>query len=127
MSKKALGAFVAGAAVGAALGVLYAPKKGSETREDIKNLLNDLWEKAKEIKFEDVKEIVTKKLKEIKQELSELDREKVVAIAKEKAAKLKATIEELIEYAKEKGLPAVEKTAIKLKDKTLEITKGITN
>lgn len=127
MSKKALGAFVAGAAVGATLGVLYAPKKGSETREDIKNLLNDLWEKAKEIKFEDVKEIVTKKLKEIKQELSELDREKVVAIAKEKAAKLKATIEELIEYAKEKGLPAVEKTAIKLKDKTLEITKGITN
>lgn len=127
MSKKTVTAFVAGAAVGAALGVLYAPKAGSETREDIKNLLNELWAKAKEIKFDDVKEMVTRKIKEIKQELSELDSEKVVAIAKEKAARVKEKIEDLIQYAKEKGLPAVEKTANKLKAKTNEITKEITN
>ncbi len=121
MSKKALKAFVAGTVVGATLGVLYAPKKGSETREDLKNLVNDLWEKAKEIKFDDVKKAVTKKIEEIKKELKELDKEKVVAIAKEKAAKLREKVEELIEYAKEKGLPAVEKAAKKLKLKTEEI------
>ena len=41
MSKK-FGAFVAGVAVGATLGVLYAPKKGSETREDLKELFDEI-------------------------------------------------------------------------------------
>jgi len=40
---KGLGTFVAGVALGAAIGVLYAPKKGSETREDLKELLEDNW------------------------------------------------------------------------------------
>lgn len=127
MNKKTVAAFVAGAAVGATIGVLYAPKKGSETREDIKNLLNELWDKAKEIKFSDVKEMVKNKIKEIKQELSELDKEKIIAIAKEKALALKEKIEELIEYAKEKGLPSVEKTANKLKIKANEMTSRFTN
>ena len=31
-----IGKFLAGAAVGAGLGILFAPKSGKETREDIK-------------------------------------------------------------------------------------------
>jgi gas vesicle protein len=55
---KVVGALVLGAAVGAALGVLFAPKKGSETRQDIadnakkmtKNLKNKFQGQVDELK-----------------------------------------------------------------------------
>ena len=50
--KSGIGKFIAGAAVGAGLGILFAPKKGSETRKDLKNKLDELIGKAKEIDVE---------------------------------------------------------------------------
>ena len=41
MSKKSgVGKFIAGAVLGAGLGILFAPKKGSETRKDLKEKLD---------------------------------------------------------------------------------------
>ena len=37
---KGFGKLFAGIAIGAGLGVLFAPKKGSETRRDLKNCWN---------------------------------------------------------------------------------------
>ena len=87
MSKKksGLGKFLAGAAIGAGLGVLFAPKKGSETRKELKQKFDELLAKAKEIDIDEVKETIENKIEEIKAELEDLDKEKVLKIAKKKA------------------------------------------
>ena len=119
------GKFIAGVAVGATLGVLFAPKKGSETRQDLKDLLDEIIGKIKDIDIQDVKDALSNKISEIKRSISELDKEKVLEIAKEKGAILKEKCEELIAYAKEKGIPAVEKNARELKEKASAVTKEV--
>ncbi len=125
MSKGGVGTFVTGVAVGAALGILFAPKKGSETRQDLKELFDELIAKMKDIDIQDIKDAVANKIADIKKSLSELDKEKILEIAKEKGALLKAKCEDLIQFAKEKGIPAVEKTAKELKNKTVAVTKEV--
>ena len=119
------GKFIAGVAVGATLGILFAPKKGSETREDLKELIDEIINKIKDIDMDDVKDAISNKIAEIKQSIAELDKEKILEIAKEKGAILKEKCEELIAYAKEKGIPAVEKTAKELKEKASVVTKEV--
>ena len=41
MSKKGLGKLVLGAGIGASLALLFAPKKGSDLRNDIKKKINE--------------------------------------------------------------------------------------
>lgn len=117
--------FVAGVLVGTAIGILYAPKKGSETREDLKNAFDNLVQKVKNLDAQDVKDAVSNKIADIKKSLSELDKEKVAEFAKAKAALIKEKCEDLVTYCKDKGIPAVEKAAVDLKDKTVTTTKKI--
>ena len=120
-----LGKFLAGAAIGAGLGVLFAPKKGSETRRELKQKFDELVAKAKEIDIDEVKENIENKVEEIKAELEDLDKEKVLRIAKKKAKEIETKANELLNYAIEKGTPVLEKTASTVKEKTIEVTKQI--
>lgn len=123
--KGGIGKFIAGAVVGGALGVLFAPKKGSETRKDLTNKLKELVDKVKDIDKEEVKEAFFEKVDKIETELKELDKEKALKIAKKQAKKLKDASEDLLSYAKEKGTKALEKTAEEVKEKVIVVTKEI--
>lgn len=109
MNKK--GKFILGAAIGAALGVLFAPAKGSETRKVLKTKLEELTRKVKEIDLEEVKVLFDDKIEEIRLELEDLDQEKVVKMAKKKASQIKTKLNELVELAKEKGTPILQDAA----------------
>ena len=51
-NKDTLLAFIAGAAIGAALGILFAPKSGKETRYDLKKFGEGLADSLEDIKEE---------------------------------------------------------------------------
>ena len=79
MSKKSgVGKFIAGAAIGAGLGILFAPKKGSETRKKLKEKIDDMVIKIKSVDAEDIKNMFEEKVEEIKTELEDLDKEKTL-------------------------------------------------
>ena len=121
--KSGFGKFIAGALVGGALGVLFAPKKGSETRKDLSKKIKELIEQVKEIDMEEVKDAFFEKIENIETELKSLDKEKVLKIAKQKAKDLKQLSEDLLKYAKEKGTPVLEKAANDVKEKIIEVTR----
>ena len=121
MKKNNAKPLLAGLALGAGLGVLFAPKKGSETRKDLKDKMDELLDKVKNMDKVEVKENIEKRIAELKSDLEDLDKEKALKIAKEKAKKIQDKAEELVEYAIEKGTPVLEKTAKEAKEKTIEI------
>lgn len=120
-----LGKFILGALVGAGLGILLAPKSGSETRRELKEKMTELLNKAKDIDMEDIKNTISIKVDEIKCELEDLDREKALKIAKKKGNDIKKKCEELVELAKEKGTPILENAANEVREKTIEAVKEI--
>ena len=123
--KKGYGKFVLGALVGAGLGVLFAPKAGSETRKELKEKMSVLLNKVKEIDVEEVKESISLKIDEIKEELSDLDREKVLKLAKEKGNDIKEKCEELVQLAKDKGTPVLAGVANDVREKAVMVTKEV--
>lgn len=123
--RSGFGKFLAGAAIGAGLGILFAPKKGSETREDLKRAIDDMIARIKDIDIEEVKIEFEAKLYEIKEELEDLDKEKVLKIAKKKAKQIQNAVEELVEYTVEKGTPMLEKSADMVREKAIATTKEV--
>lgn len=121
MKKGKIGALIAGIGIGAAAGMLLAPKSGEETRKDIKNQAKKLGNKVKDIDLNEVKENLVRDFDKFKNEMKDMDKEKAMKLAKEQGTKLLNSCEDLINAAKEKSVPMIEKTAKDIKKKLSEM------
>ena len=102
---------VLGMGIGLSLGILFAPKKGSETRRDLKNKMLDLVSSAKELSVNDISKMVEDKINEIRKDLNDLDKEKVLKIAKKKSEDIKKKCQDLVDLA------------IEVRDSTINVMK----
>ena len=126
MSKKSgLGKFALGAGLGAAFALLFAPKKGSDLRKEIKKKIDAFMADVEDLTVAEIKEEFTNKVEEIKKGIEELDKETVVKAAKKKGEELKKQAVELVNLAKEKGTPVLEGVAEDLKEKTISVAKEV--
>jgi gas vesicle protein len=88
--------FLTGAAVGAAIGILYAPDKGINTRDKLSYRL-DKYREMLESLLEDIAEG-----KELGLSTAKSDGEKVISSAKVKAEQLLSDVDELLSQIKHK-------------------------
>ena len=122
---KGLEKFLLGAAIGAGIGILFAPRSGKETRKILKDKMDDLVKRAKELDKEEVKIAIETKIKDLKEGIKNLDKETVVAAAKKQGKVIRDKAEELVNYVKEKGTPVMEKTADSIRQKAIDVTKEV--
>lgn len=126
MSKKrGFGKFLGGLALGAGLGLLFAPDSGENTRKVLAKKIDDLLKKVKEIDADEVKDELLYRAETLQAELATLDKEKAKEIALKKAQDIKAKAEDLYKYAIEKGTPIVEKAADEVRKQALKVVKDI--
>lgn len=95
-----LGKFIAGIGIGTVIGMLCAPKKGSELREDLKEKSQDLYDKAQNMTKDDVETLINNAIEEIKLAIDEFDVEEFKEASVEKLAEIKTKLEELAKSVK---------------------------
>ena len=125
MSKKGLGKIALGATVGAGLALLFAPKKGSDLRRDIKKKIDDIIKDVDQMKVEDIKKEFKDKVEEVTNGIEDLNKEKVLKAAKKKGKELQDKAEDLVKLAKEKGTPVLEKTAKDVKKQAANVCREV--
>ena len=125
MSKKGFGKFLGGLAIGAGLGILFAPDKGENTRKLLAKKIDELLKRVKEIDIDEIKDELLYKVEKLQAELATLDKEKAKEIALKQAKKIKEKAEDLYKYAIEKGTPVVEKAADEVRRQALKVVKEI--
>ena len=95
-----IGKFIAGIGIGTVIGMLLAPKKGSELREDLKEKSQELYDKAQNMTKEDFEDLINNTIEEIKLSIDEFDVEEFKESTGTKLAEVKVKLEQLASSVK---------------------------
>jgi hypothetical protein len=90
-----LGKFIAGLGIGTVLGMLVAPKKGSELREELKSKGTTAYNNAKDMTKEDVQNLISNTVEDIKRAIDEFDVEDFKNTTGAKLGNVKTKLEDL--------------------------------
>lgn len=118
-------AAMSGAILGGTLGVLFAPRKGSETRSLIKNKVTDIKNQISGATTESVKAYIEQKLDEIDREVARLEVTTEYKKAKRQAKKVIKKINKLSKYAKRKSIEGFEDLISELKEIASDVSEEI--
>jgi gas vesicle protein len=91
-----------GVLIGAVAGVLFAPKSGKETREDIKKTAKDVAKKAGDM-YEDARSLVEAKIEALQRAGKRIDKDKYGSLVQEVISELKNDREVTADAAKRVG------------------------
>ena len=95
------GKFLVGLGIGAAAGLLLAPKKGSELREDIKRESLKAYDQLKNMTKEDVEALLGQTIETVKKSVDEFDVDTFKETTRTKLTDLEAKLEEFASKVKE--------------------------
>ena len=91
-----LGRFLTTLGLGALAGMLLAPKKGSELREELKGKGKETLDSAKEMTFEDYQKLISETIDSIKKTVDELDVDDFKDSSLEKLNELKDKFDDVV-------------------------------
>lgn len=112
------GKFLMGLGIGAAAGLLLAPKKGSELREDIKRESLKAYDNLKNMTKEDVEALLGQTIETVKKSVDEFDVDEFKATTKEKLTDLEKKLEEFAAKVKDSDqYMQVKESVVDLTDK----------
>jgi len=96
-----LGRFIIGLGIGAVAGLLFAPKKGSELREDIKKESLKAYDSVKNMTKEDIEAILGQTIETVKKSVDEFDVDDFRETTRTKLTELEAKLEVFAKKIKE--------------------------
>lgn len=107
-----LGKFILGLGIGAAAGLLLAPKKGSELREDLKRESLKAYDNVKNMTKEDVEALLGQTIETVKKSVDEFDVESFKETTKDKLVELEAKLRDFADQVRETEQYAIVKDNI---------------